>query len=270
MKKLLIILSILIIISAVIFYFGWIQLKLEKDTYGVIFTKTGGYHDKILVSGDFAWSAAALLPQNVEITLIPSASRTVYLESETQLPSSLLYRNTLVGSADFSYKLNLYISFQLKSEKVVQLVRDNGLSFETIENWYNAIEDKIKFFASREVRLFLDNTPVNQDSTFISVDDQELILKRIQTHFDDINLHDLDIVSVSVPDFDLYAKSKEYYYKLTDVKNNSLQAEMLNTAKQRAENEVQLELFERYGYLLNEFPILIEYIKADPDSLYPH
>ncbi|MBL7006996.1 MAG: hypothetical protein ISR78_07955, partial [Spirochaetia bacterium] len=72
MKKLIIILSILLIISAVIFYFGWIQLKLEKDTYGVIFTKTGGYHDKVLVSGQFAWSAAALIPKNVELTLIPS------------------------------------------------------------------------------------------------------------------------------------------------------------------------------------------------------
>ncbi|NQT57606.1 MAG: hypothetical protein HQ557_01345 [Bacteroidetes bacterium] len=265
MKKLLIILSILIIISAVIFYFGWIQLKLEKDTYGVIFTKTGGYQDKALVSGNFAWSAAALIPKNLEITVIPAASRTIYLESVTQLPSSLLFRNTLVGPADFSYRLNFYISFQLKSEQVVQLVRDNGLSVETIENWYKATEDKIKFVASREIQLFLDNAPGNQDSVFISTENQEKILKRIQTHFDNINLHDLDIVSLTVPDLDLYAESKEYYYNLTAVKNSSLQSEMLNTAKQRAENEVQLELLERYGYLLNEFPILIEYIKADPD-----
>ena len=132
-------------------------------------------------------------------------------------------------------------------------------------NWYDATEDQIKYVASREVRLFLDNSSINQDSAFISVEDQGKILRRIQTHFDDINLHDLDIVSISVPDFDLYAKSKEYYYTLTAIKNSSLQTEMLNTAKQRAENEVQLELLERYGYLLNEFPILIEYIKADPD-----
>jgi hypothetical protein len=265
MKKLFIILSILIIISAVIFYFGWIQLKLEKDTYGVIFSKTGGYHEKVLVSGDFAWTAAALIPKNIEITSIPSASRTIYLMSETPLPSSSLYRNTLVGSADFSYKIKFYISFQLKREKVVQLVRDSGLTLKTIETWVNAAEDKIKFIASREIQLYLENTPVDQNSAFISIENQQKILKRIQTHFDDINLHDLDIVSLTVPDFTLYEESKEYYYNLTAIKNNSLQSEMLNTAKQRAENEVQLELLERYGYLLNEFPILIEYIKADPD-----
>ncbi len=264
MKKLFIILSILIIISAVIFYFGWIQLKLEKDTYGVIFTKTGGYHEKVLVSGNFAWSAAALIPKNIEITVIPSTSRTIYLESETQLPSSLLYKNTLVGSADFSYKIHFYISYQLKSEKVVQLVRYNGLSEETLENWYNATEDKIKFITSREIQIFLNNLPVNQNTEIISVDNQEKIIKRVQTNFDNINLYDLDIVSLSVPDYDLYEESKKYYYNLTAVKNNSLQSEMLNTAKQRAENEVKLELLERYGYLLNEFPILIEYIKADP------
>ena len=222
MKKLFIILFILIIISAVIFFFGWIQLKIEKDSYGVIFTKTGGYHDKVLVSGNFAWSAAALIPKNVEITQIPSASRTIYLESETQLPSSLLYRNTLVGSADFSYKINFYISFQLKSENVVQLVQDNGLSVETIESWYNATEDKIKFVASREIQLFLENSPIDQNSAFISVENQEKMLKRIQTHFDDISLHDFDIVSLSVPDFALYEESKVYYHNLTAVKNSSL------------------------------------------------
>ncbi len=265
MKKVIIFLSILIIISAVIFYFGWIQLSLEKDTYGVVFTKTGGYSEKSIVSGDFAWSAAALIPKNLEIIEIPSAPRTIYLESITKLPSSSLYRNTLVGSAEFSYNLSFYISYQLNDNKVVEMVRDKGISAENIENWYEAIEKKITYIASREVQIFLNNDPVNQKSTYISSENQEKILNRIQTFFDEIYLQDLDIVSLTIPDLALYETSKKYYYDLTAIKNSSLQKEMLNTATQRAENEVQLELLERYGYLLNEFPLLIEYLKVDPN-----
>jgi len=54
MKKLLLIGSIFLILGVTIFYFGWIQLKVDKDEYGIVFTKVRGYLDKPLVPGKFS------------------------------------------------------------------------------------------------------------------------------------------------------------------------------------------------------------------------
>ena len=55
MKKFLILLILLLVIGGVVFFFGWIQILLPPGTYAVINTKTGGYEEKAIPAGDFAW-----------------------------------------------------------------------------------------------------------------------------------------------------------------------------------------------------------------------
>ena len=38
--KNIVILIVILLISALVFYFGWIQIKLPENTYGIAFTKT--------------------------------------------------------------------------------------------------------------------------------------------------------------------------------------------------------------------------------------
>jgi hypothetical protein len=265
MKKLLLIGSIFLILGVTIFYFGWIQLKVDKDEYGIVFTKVRGYLDKPLVPGKFSWSAAALIPKNIEITTIPAAPRTVFISSRQDLPSNAEYGSVVVGKADFSYSVDFYVSFFLKSDYAVVLVRDKGFTAGTIESWYEAMEKAIESAAMKEIRIFFDNTAASQSSVFLSDADQEKLRTRVQRHFDQITVSDLDFISISLPDLELYETAKAYYQELSAVKNSSLQKEMIETAKQRAENEVQIDLLKRYGSLFEEFPILIDYIKADPD-----
>jgi hypothetical protein len=102
MKKLLILLPVLIIITAVVFYFGWIQLKVDKDHYGVVFTKISGYREYPVVPGKFAWSAGALLPKNLQIISVPASARTVRIDASGGLPSHADYSSVTAGGADFT------------------------------------------------------------------------------------------------------------------------------------------------------------------------
>ncbi len=265
MKKLLLIVFIFLILGGTIFYFGWIQLRIDKDEYGIVFTKVRGYREKALVPGKFSWSAAALIPKNIEITTLPAAPRTVFISSRQDLPSKAEYGSVVAGSADFSYSVKFYVSFALKSDYAVVLVRDKGFTAETVESWYAVMEEAIESAAMKEIRIFFDNTGASPSSVFLSEADEKKLRTRVQAHFDQIYISDLDFISISLPDLELYETAKVYYLELTAVKNSSLQKEMIETAKQRAENEVQIDLLKRYGSLFEEFPILIDYIKADPD-----
>jgi hypothetical protein len=65
MKKFLLILTVLLLLAGTVFYFGWIQFRLERGVFGVIYTKTHGYAEKPVVSGRFSLSFWALIPGNM-------------------------------------------------------------------------------------------------------------------------------------------------------------------------------------------------------------
>jgi len=77
MRKLFVSLIILIIVGGVGFYFGWIQIQLPANTFGVIFTKTNGYEASVVRPGTFEWRWQRLLPTNLTLytyTLAPQST----------------------------------------------------------------------------------------------------------------------------------------------------------------------------------------------------
>ena len=67
MRKFLVSLLLVVIAAGVAFYFGWIQLQLPADTYGVIFTKTNGFEQNVVKPGTFVWRWQRLLPTNLTL-----------------------------------------------------------------------------------------------------------------------------------------------------------------------------------------------------------
>ncbi len=269
MRKFLIIFSILIIIAAVVFYFGWIQLKIDPDTIGVVHTKTGGYREKPIVEGSFYWAAGALIPDNLTIIQYPAKAVTLYVDTSIALQSAALYSETLIGTADFTYDFSYSISYRINPETAVSLLKDLGITPEGLGSWLDAQEASLKERASLELQqLFLQSgEPENSGGIRPPVTDTQLqeLQQRIQRYFTFITISHLDIVAVDLPDFELYETAKAYYLDLAALKNQTLQEELRGTAQQRAENQVRLDMLQQYGYLLEEFPVLIEYFKADPE-----
>lgn len=263
MKKFLVISLILLVIAAVIFYFGWIQLKVEKDTYGVIYTKTGGYMDKPVTSNAFRWAPAALIPYNTELISIPSSSRTISITGRQPLPSSAEYSSVMVGNADFSYEAVILVSYRLSTGYVTTLVEDRGYTSENIGEWYSLMEDALTQAVLTEIQGMIGEQ-IAREHTVDTIDEKR-IKAILTTKFPELAITDFSLISISLPDLELYEMAKGYYRELVAVKNSSLQEELIQTADQRAQNEVKIDLLKRYGSLFSEFPALIDYIKADPE-----
>ena len=54
MKKFLISLFILIIFSAVVFFFGWTQYRVKPEEFGVVISKTDGIDETPVENGKFS------------------------------------------------------------------------------------------------------------------------------------------------------------------------------------------------------------------------
>jgi hypothetical protein len=142
-----------------------------------------------------------------------------------------------------------------------------GYHEQTIGSWYEAIEQKLEKTVLQEVQLYADGLSLQgpQELALITEELRERLVTRVQARMDEITVTEFDLVSLDLPDLELYRTAKTFYLELTAVKNSSLQRELVQTAQQRAQNEVKIDLLKRYGTLFEEYPILIQYIEADPE-----
>lgn len=268
MKKTLIVSFILLVIAMVVFYFGWTQFRLEPDMYGVVYSRTNGYHERPIESGRFSWTPAALIPKNVTIYQLPATPKTVHTTYQGQLPSGTLYGMTLMGTPDFSVSFNLEVTYRIRQDSVVTLVRDRGLRTEVLGEWHMAVERDITEKLADALLLEAAVTPLEMTSN-----SYERFIQRIVDQFQTIwngsagsvEIIAMDINALELPDLELYAIGRSAYRELTAVKTASLEQELLGNATIRAEYETRLDLLERYGELLSRYPSLIEYLKVDPD-----
>lgn len=268
MKKTLIVSFILLMIAMVVFYFGWTQFRMDPDMYGVVHSRTGGYHERPIESGRFSWTPAALIPKNVTIYQLPATPKTVHTTYQGQLPSGTLYGMTLMGTPDFSVSFALEVTYRIRQSAVVTLVRDRGLRIEDLGGWYMAVE--------RDITEKLADTLLREAATTsheMSSNTYELFIQRIVDQFQigwngsssSVEIIAMDINALVLPDLELYQTGRSAYRGLTAVKTASLEQELLGNATIRAEYETRLDLLERYGELLSRYPALIEYLKVDPD-----
>ena len=248
MKKFLILLILLLAIGGVVFFFGWIQILLPPGTYAVIHTKTGGYEEKAIPAGVFAWRIERLLPTNMTLYIF----RVEPVEIETPeikgtLPSGEIYSSLLTGNPDFSFKLKARLLVALNPEALPTLMKEEGLKPETLDAWY---ESKISSAVQRLVDDLQDNADsVYESGYFISLADR---LSR-DPEFSSIEIKRITPIELSFPDPDLYYEAKRQYFSLAKAK----EAKYVLFIQQEKSN---LKVLKEYAELLTEYPILLKYL----------
>ena len=242
MKKTIFLSVLLVVCAACIFYFGWTQYRLAPDSYGVIHSRTGGYHDTPIVSGKFSWTPASLIPKNVTIYQIPATPRSIHSSYDGQLPSGTLYGMPLMGTPDFSVFFELDVTYRIRIDSVVSLVKDQGLRSEGIEVWFASKEKDItERLAATLIHSASKPSPDVSSHTYErfiqTITDQFLATWNSSTS--PLEIISLDIYSLEIPDFELYEAGKSAYQELTSVKTASLEQELLGNAAVRAEYETR-------------------------------
>lgn len=263
MKKFLIVLLLLIIASGVVFYFGWMQLRIPANSYAVIFSKTGGVEKTAVKSGDFVWRLKKIIPKNVTLYIFSASPVEKSIVLEGALPSADTYASIIEGKPDFTYRAEFSIHISVNPDKLPFLVENQGLLPDNLGSLFDEIGNMA---ANRALNLLSEKIQNGSfgsfEDSFLSGFDEDLTT-RLNREFEDVVIHDIKPVSVRMPDMELYALAKSNYFEMIKLHQEILleETEAL-TAKEAADNR-RINLLHQYGELLTQYPILLDFMKLE-------
>ncbi|MCD6123304.1 MAG: hypothetical protein J7K04_15840 [Spirochaetales bacterium] len=261
MKKFIIMFIILVVLGGAAFIAGWIQIFIPADTYCVAFTKTGGFDKQVTEPGKFSWRWERLIPTNMTLFKFKLKPVQRDIELKGELPSAGIYSTVLPGQPDFTYNLNLSISFLLKPSVLPELVSKQNLRPDTIDQWYKTMANSAFHYISEQLLTLKDI------KSYYSSDDIAAVLKTtVEKEFPSIQVSDISVNSMLLPDIELYNKAKTIYFSLADAHAESQkniikesEGDKVNQMVSENKEKRKIETFKEFGKLLNDYPILLKY-----------
>lgn len=270
--KQILLLLVFILISGTIFYFGWIQVKLPENTYGIAFTKSSGYLDKIYEPGKFSWDFRKLIPTNFKLLKFKLSAQQLEVDEIRELPFGKIYSGYLPGSPDFSYQFKYFLTYSIRPESFPSMVSELRLDPDQMPLRYKAINADIKLFiveyyknksleSGNTIKFFDNNNEVSSE-----------LISALGKKFPSIDFKEFIPVAISLPDKTLYNKAKEIYLSSLELENRVISESRLKIAEQEIRDTANFETLKKYGELLNEYPSLIDFfsvIEINCDSIIP-
>jgi hypothetical protein len=248
MKAFIIILGVLLLLGAAAFFVGWIQILIPAGTYAVIHTKTGGYEEQVVESGEFLWRVERLLPTNMKIyrfTIEPYQVAIPVIQGT--LPSGDLYASAMEYTPDFSYKISLRATISLVPSELPRLVAEEELRPDELEQWMRGKGERIGVQVAGIIRS--DPMRLNELGYQQTLSEQ---ISRL-SEFSGIRIHQITPVELRLPDPELYQLAKDTYFGLAAARQTRDLAAI-------DEEKSNLKVLREYGELLTEYPVLLEFL----------
>ena len=266
MKKFLISMFILLIFAGAIFFIGWGQFAVPAGSYGVMVSKTSGISQKTIVPGEFCWFWERLLPTNTSMrifSIIP-VTRTTTISGE--LPSADIYSPMLEGSPNFSYKFSVQTELMMKSNYLPNFVRrTDAKENEQLQEYLNQQGDLI---AQEVIQYILSKSLDNANNLMLLATDTEELKTGINadSKFKDLEISNITVKTAQMPDTELYNIAKASYAEFQAKVKQSLAELTKNQSTITANDYLQIERFARWGKILQEYPILIDFLAVSRDD----
>jgi hypothetical protein len=265
MKKFVTVLVIITALGLGVFSAGWIQLPVPQGSYGVLRSKTHGVYDKVIESGKFTWLWYRLIPTNTEIAVFDINNQTVEIETEDDLPQADIYASFVGLKTDFSWQVSGIASFSVNAELLPRLAREYGISNQSrLDAYTEGLCSRLAPFIKQRLSYYC----AQRDG--IEEINSEGRYKKLQ---DDISAAFPYITGVScalnvkkIPDFDMYESAKSLYDDYIAHQREVLNRVVKENAAERIKSQFRLDELTRYGALLTEYPIILEYLKIKPDD----
>jgi len=266
MKKFKTFLTILILLLLVGggFYFGWIQIRLGENDYGVVFTKMKGYDPEVMVPGKFIWRWENLLPTNMKLHVLHLEPRQTLVSQKGQLPSGELFSKVLDSAPSFEYDLSFRVIYRLRPEALPALVESGSLVPGDLEGWYGRFEDSLAV----QVLSFIQTETGDGEAFGATGLDTALLesslAEALKGAFPDVEVVSVLPVKVVIPDLQVYRKAREEYLGLMTARRDINETAMREAAARTMNQSANLQLLEEYGALLTKYPVLLEYLDKNP------
>ncbi|MCL2270818.1 MAG: hypothetical protein FWC24_05685 [Treponema sp.] len=262
MKKFFVTLSVFIIIAALGLYFGWAQLGVPPDSYGLLRSKTHGIDTRLIKPGEFRWVWYKLIPTNATTVTFRLNPVHYELSAHNTLPSGKMYAVFAGVDENFSWEINAVFSFRLKPESLISLVTAYNIGTQDELAYYeNDIAKQIEAFLLRRINTDDISSQLTEDLLFNG--ESPLLEQEIGEQFPLITDFSLNTKSVQFPDFALYRLIKGLYENYISFQKDSISADMLGQTKNRVESYRRISELEQYGALLSKYPILLDYLALE-------
>jgi len=258
MKKALVTLIVLAVLGGVVFYFGWVQIRLPGDACAVIFTKTGGFDRRVTLPGTFSWRWERLIPTNFTLyrySLVPYRTR---VEVRQLLPSAELYSGVLPDKPDFSIRAVADLEFAIRPESLPGLLEREQLYPENLPEYYRATADALgSSLAELAAKGGLaPGALAGAEPAFRG---------ELAARYPHLALLRVELRDTRLPDDGLYELARDSYRSLVsrrdrarDAAEAALTGERARDALARERQAASLESLAAYGELLDKYPILLK------------
>ena len=269
--------SILLLLGAAgaIFVAGWIQILLPPATYGVLFSKTGGYDSRVMQPGVFVWRWERVIPNNVTLFLFEVQPHSIASPLSGELPSADAVASMLpgaAGAADFRYQATVSVTFAVRPEALPDLVSEEGLTPEDLTHWTGMKGSAV----GRAALALLQQRAQAAALTDLAALEAE-ILKPLAAEFPELQVLGVRFSDLRLPDIEIYERGRRAYLELMDAQHEARRAAVIELAHERerglAAQETRraaLQVLREYGAVLQEYPVLIQFLAlqnaADRDA----
>ena len=250
-------LTIFILLAAggAVFYFGWVQFKLDAGEYGVIYTKTSGWEDKTIENGKFTWRWQGLIPTNLTVHVIKPELRSVKLDRTGILPSGKMYGTLLGGNEDFGWTLRAKVTYIFNPDALPALLSTGKLEGNP-DPFYADFEAQLQEIVTRlmaKASSYTNPGQLKDDlSSEISSLDDNFIVKTIA------------VTEFQYPDTELYNQAKQLSGTFIQERQKILaEIEELRIRRNDVE-ETKIESLSKIGKVITDYPKLLE---LNPDML---
>ena len=262
MKKFFATLITLVIIAAAGLFFGWAQLGVPPDSYGLIRSKTHGTDSRLIKPGEFRWLWYKLIPTNTTTVTFRLYPVNHTFSAKNELPSGKVYA-AFAGVEDvFSWEISASFSFRLRPESLVTLVNDYNIGTqEELSRQERAIAGNIEAFLLRRINSGDISTQLTEE-LLLRGESAELAREVVQ-QFPLIDHFDLTVRSAQFPDFALYRLIQGLYDTYIAFQKDSLSADLRGKAQDRVESYHRFNELEQYGALLTKYPLLLDYLALE-------
>ena len=265
MKKFIFWLIFLIIIAGVVGYFGWIRVPENNVALG--FSTITGYDTAFMESGKLNWRWQKLIPKCYVLKMYQLETQNAEISVAQTLPSGDLYASEMTGKPDFSFAVKYAVTYKIKEDSLYGMATSGVLGEGGLDAFYTDVKEKIQNAAAS--LLGEEMTKAMAGSTFSQKALEDGVKARIEEQMGDVEIISFDTVEAKFPDIELYKAAKAKYLENQEKKQEIAAQQEKQTTDFNTKIDQRIELLKKYGELLTQYPILIEYFKSKNESLLP-
>lgn len=259
--------GILLLLGAAgaIFVAGWIQILLPPATYGVLFSKTGGFDPRVMAPGVFVWRWERVIPNNVTLFLFEVQPHSIETRLSGELPAAEAVASMLpgaAGGADFRYQATVSVTFAVRPEALPALVSGEGLTPEDLNRW-TGMKGTAMGRAALELLQRRAQATALTDLAALEAE----ILDPLAAGFPELQVLGVRFSDLHLPDIEIYERGRRAYLELMDAQYEARRAAVVDLAHERerglAAQEARraaLQVLREYGMVLQEYPVLIQFL----------